>query len=176
MFRLVLAFLFLGIYQKYGGMAEHKELLTGILILSGITDFLDGMIARKFHMISEVGKILDPVADKVTQGVLLFCLLSEYKLAKAIFLLFVMKECCMAVLGAKAVMKTRENEGAQWYGKLNTMVFYIVMIVLIFCPDIPETVANLLILCCGGCMLLAFIMYARYFYILQINTMGQGEV
>lgn len=46
--RFVLAVLFLGIHQRYGGMAENRELLTGILILPGITDFLDGKIARKF--------------------------------------------------------------------------------------------------------------------------------
>jgi CDP-diacylglycerol--glycerol-3-phosphate 3-phosphatidyltransferase len=177
MFRLVLAGLFLGIYQKYGGMAEKKELLTGILILSGITDFLDGKIARKFHMVSEVGKILDPIADKVTQGVLIFCLLSKYSLAKGVFALFLVKECYMAVMGTKTIMKLKMNDGAKWYGKISTAVFYTVMFVLIFYQNITERTANQLILCCGGCMLLAFIMYAHQYNILLNEKMeNKNEV
>jgi cardiolipin synthase len=167
MFRLVLAAAFLVIYQCCGGMAENKAILTGILVLSGITDFLDGKIARKFNMVSEVGKILDPIADKVTQGVLLLCLFSEYPLMKAVFLLFLVKECYMAVMGTKMLVKTRENNGAMWYGKVSTAVFYIVMVVLLIFPDIPETVADVLIICCGGFMLLSFVMYVRYYHILQ---------
>lgn len=166
-FRLILAVLFLGIYQRYGGIAENKELLTGILILSGITDFLDGKIARKFHMVSEIGKLLDPIADKVTQGVLLICLFSEYNLTKGVFTLFLVKEGYMAVMGTRTVMAVKKNEGAKWYGKLSTTVFYTVMVVLIFFHNISESTANMLILCCGGCMLLAFIMYARHYQTLQ---------
>lgn len=166
MFRLVLAVLFLVIHQKYGGMEENKIVLTEILILSGVTDFLDGRIARKYHMISEVGKLLDPLADKVTQGVLLFCFCSEYKLAIAIFLLFLVKEIYMAVMGISTAVKTNANDGAKWYGKINTAVFYFVMALLIIFPDIPENVANLLILCCGCFMVLALVMYARDYHFL----------
>lgn len=166
-FRLVLAVLFLGIHQRYGGMTENRTLLTGILILSGISDFMDGKIARKFHMVSEVGKVLDPIADKVTQGVLLICFFSEYEVAKGVFLLFLVKECYMAVMGTKTVKKVKKNDGARWYGKISTAVFYTVMVILIIFRDIPETTANLLILCCGGFMLLAFVMYARHYSVLQ---------
>jgi CDP-diacylglycerol--glycerol-3-phosphate 3-phosphatidyltransferase len=170
MFRLVLAVLFLGIYQRYGGMAENRMILTGILVLSGITDFLDGKIARKFHMVSDVGKVLDPIADKVTQGVLLLCLLSEYKLTKVIFLLFLIKEGYMAAVGAETVKETKAVHGARWYGKVSTAVFYIVMVMLVVFPDIPEGTANLLLLCCGSFLLLSFIMYARYYHIVQKNV------
>jgi cardiolipin synthase len=167
MFRLVLAFLFWSIWYGYGGMAENRELLIGILVLSGITDFLDGFIARKFHMVSEFGKLLDPIADKVTQGILLLCLFSEYKSIKVVLLLFLLKECSMAAVGTKTMLLTGENEGAKWYGKVSTVVFYTVMAVLFLFPGIPETAANLLIYCCGAFMLLAFIMYIRHYYFLQ---------
>ena len=171
-FRLVLAVLFWGIYQRYGGMAENRKLLTGILLLSGITDFLDGKIARRFHMVSEVGKILDPIADKVTQGVLLICFFSEYEVAKGVFLLFLVKECYMSVMGTRAIKRVKKNEGAKWYGKINTAVFYAVMAVLVFIPDISEKAANLLILCCGAFMLLAFIMYGNYYSVLLKEEKG----
>ena len=63
----------MAIYLKWG-MDEKRTILIGILIISGFSDFLDGKIARKFNMVSELGKILDPIADKLTQAVLLFCL------------------------------------------------------------------------------------------------------
>lgn len=165
-FRLVLAVLFLGIVQR-SGMEENKTILTVILVISGISDFLDGKIARKFHMVSEVGKLLDPIADKVTQGVLLVCLFSEYDLTKWLFVLFVVKESYMAVMGTKTVMKIHKNEGAKWYGKVSTIVFYVVMIILILFRNISKAFANVLIGCCGECMLLAFVMYARRYHVLQ---------
>ena len=72
-FRIILAFVFLIIFYQ-SGFSGKKNLLTCIILLSAITDFLDGKIARKFNMVSELGKILDPVADKVTQGILILCL------------------------------------------------------------------------------------------------------
>jgi cardiolipin synthase len=174
-FRLVLAFLFGSIWYRYGGMSEKHDVLMEILILSGVTDFLDGFIARKFNMVSELGKLLDPIADKVTQGVLLLCFFSEYKLVKYVFLLFLVKEGSMAAMGTKTMIKTGVNDGARWYGKLSTAVFYTVMVVLFLLPGIPETTANTLILCSGACMLLAFIMYLRHYYLLEKKVI-QGDL
>lgn len=165
-FRLILAILFMGIFQR-GGLAENKGILTAILIMSGISDFLDGKIARKYHMVSEVGKLLDPIADKVTQGALLFCFLSEYELAKGVFVLFLVKEGYILAAGTKSLVKTHKNEGAKWYGKVSTAVFYAVMTVLIIFPDIPKWKADVLIGCSGGFMLVALIMYAHYYKMLQ---------
>jgi cardiolipin synthase len=98
---------------------------------------------------------------------LLLCLFSEYKLIGAVFALFLVKECYMAVMGTRTIVKTGENEGAKWYGKISTAVFYLVMVALVFFPGIPDKTANLLILCCGGFMLLSFVMYARYYHLSQ---------
>jgi cardiolipin synthase len=174
-FRLVLALLFGSIWFGYGGRTESREILTVILIISGITDFLDGFIARKFNMVSELGKLLDPIADKVTQGVLLICFFSEYKLVKYVLLLFLVKECTMAAMGTKTMINTGVNDGARWYGKVSTAVFYIVMVVLFLFPGIPETTANTLILCSGACMLLALIMYLRHYYLLEKKVI-QGDL
>jgi CDP-diacylglycerol--glycerol-3-phosphate 3-phosphatidyltransferase len=176
LFRLVLAILFLGIYQRYGGMEENRVLLTWIVIISGITDFLDGKIARKFNMVSELGKFLDPIADKVTQGVLLLCLLPDYPLTKPILLLFILKEAYMGIIGTNLVIKTKENEGAQWYGKVSTAVFYVVMIALIFIPNLQEGTANLMILCCGCFLLLSLIMYARYYRMMADKSEAKREI
>lgn len=114
-------------------------------------------------MVSEIGKILDPIADKLTQCVLIICLLSEYPLLRAVFALFLVKEILVAAAGYKVLAKTEHNDGAMWYGKVNTAVFYAVMVILIFIPGIPYSVANVLIAVSGGFMLLAFVMYIRKF-------------
>ena len=59
--------------------ARKAYLCTIIVIaLSGFTDIIDGKIARKFNMVSDVGKVLDPVADKLTQATLVICLIARY--------------------------------------------------------------------------------------------------
>lgn len=162
MFRIILAVLIPFIYYKPDFEQKIPCLLT-IVVISGLTDFLDGKIARRFHMISELGKILDPIADKVTQAVLLICLLSKFKWIKIILVLFFVKEICQGLLGLCVVMKTKENEGAKWYGKVNTAVFYLVVLLLIFIPEMPSAVANTLLCISAGFMLLAFCMYLKYF-------------
>lgn len=158
--RVILAMVFLGVY--YNPDVENKRaILTLILAVSAISDLLDGKIARRFNMVSELGKILDPVADKITQGVLLICLLSKYDLLKWMFVFFLLKESYMAIAGIRVLERTNRNDGAMWYGKVNTTVFYIVMLLLIFLPDMPMAAANTLIIVCTGFMILSLVLYVR---------------
>lgn len=158
MFRLVLAIVFWGIGLRKN-IAFKQAILVGILAVSGITDFLDGKIARKYGMVSEFGKILDPIADKVTQGVLLLYLVNRYPLIQITLMLFFIKEASMAIVGSKLLLETHKNEGAMWYGKISTAVFYVVMIALILFPKIPSNTANCLIAISSFCMAAAFVLY-----------------
>jgi cardiolipin synthase len=144
-----------------------REILIGILIISAITDWLDGRIARKFHMVSEIGKILDPIADKLTQGILLICLLMQYRMAKYVLLLFLVKESYTGIVGLKTIRDTGKNEGAMWYGKVSTAVFYTVMIILALFPNIPQALGECLLSGCGIFLLIAFVLYARYYHELR---------
>ena len=149
---------------------KHYPAATGVLVASGITDIADGIIARKFHMVSDLGKILDPIADKLTQGVLIVCLASRYKWMYVLIVLFIGKECCMAALGYLVLKRKDIVNSAKWYGKVNTVFLYIVMSVLIFFPDIPMEIANGLILISGCLMIVSFILYARFYrHILSKN-------
>ena len=159
-FRVVLAFVFLIVFYQ-SDLNGRENYLTVIILVSALTDFLDGKIARKFNMVSELGKILDPIADKITQGVLILCLMKEYPLLRWLFLLFAVKEAFMGIVGAKVLKKTGENKGAMWYGKVCTAFFYLVMFMFLFIPDIPLQTANILILMCGFFMLLSFVLYAK---------------
>ena len=76
---------------------KEKPLLTGeILLLSGLTDLADGYIARRFHMISNLGKILDPVADKLTQAAMLICLFVRFPHMLLLIVIMAVKELYMA--------------------------------------------------------------------------------
>ncbi len=134
-----------------------------VIALSGLTDILDGFIARKCNMISDFGKILDPVADKLTQAALVFCLIGRYKLMIPLIVLFAVKELGMATMGLVAVRKKDSINGAKWYGKVNTVLLYIVMILLILFPGIPDTVANVMIICCMCMLVFSFVGYAIFY-------------
>ncbi len=116
-----------------------------VLALSGISDFLDGKIARRFNQISELGKMLDPVADKLTQvtiAVILFLKLhsAEDSVMRAfswVFLIFIAKELLMVVFGGIMILIGLHPGAAEIYGKIATFVYYVVMIIVVcFGPEI----------------------------------------
>ena len=134
-----------------------------LIILSGLTDVADGIIARKCNMVSDFGKILDPIADKLTQGTLIICL--SFKYADMIWLvsLFVAKEFVMALLGYITIRNTDSVNSARWYGKLSTFVLYASMILMILIPDLPMPIVNTLIIICGAILCLSLTMYTRFY-------------
>ena len=117
-----------------------------VLALSGLSDLFDGKIARRFNQVSELGKILDPIADKLTQGtiaILLFWSFYTHKdnrtlhLFAWVFLLFIVKELVMLIGGALMIGFGLRPGAAEIYGKAATMTFYIVMIaIMAFGPEV----------------------------------------
>lgn len=146
----------------------------GIIIISGITDIVDGIIARKFNMVSDFGKILDPIADKCTQAAIIICLTVKHKLLHAVIILFAIKEAILAVLGYLAINRKNSVNSAKWHGKVNTVVLYSVMILLILFPGIPENTVNVLILFAGTVMLLSLALYIK-FYLRLLFCKGNTE-
>ena len=143
---------------SYSGI--HSTILTAIfLVLSGLTDTLDGWIARKFHMVSNLGKVLDPLADKLTQGAILLCLVVEYPLMAMPFFLLLIKEIVMCVTGLWAIKKSGRVDGADWHGKVTTFLLYFTAILHVFWHNIPQQLSTGLIILCTGFMLLSFILY-----------------
>lgn len=160
--RLCLAILFLGVCERYGFRA-NRSFLVMIIILAAATDFLDGRIARSFHQVSRVGRVLDPVADKAMQSVMLACLMSSYPLVELVLILFLVKEFTTLVVGWKVVMETEKDQEAQWHGKLNTAVSYIVVLILTAGSRLPYSTGNILIGACAVCMVMSFMMYMSQF-------------
>lgn len=168
-FRLCLIPLFVWLY-----CARQAYLWTsGILVLSGITDLVDGYIARRFHMTSNLGKVLDPVADKLTQGAMLLCLASRFPLMFGLFGLLVAKEAAAGITGFCVIKKTGRVHGAKWHGKVTTFLLYAMMIIHVIWYKIPLAVSDMLIVLCVITMLVSAALYSIYNYRAYKNTEPQ---
>lgn len=119
-----------------------------VLILSGVTDLADGYIARRFHMVSNFGKVLDPIADKLTQAVMLLCLVFRFPLMTVPFVLMIAKEIFMSVSGILVIKKTGVVCGAEWHGKVATCFLYGMVILHVFWHNITPIVSMISILAC----------------------------
>ena len=127
--RIIFVPVFIYLYMQ----GEHFASAMMILIC-GATDFLDGYIARHYNQISELGKAMDPVADKLLQFAIVFCMIFTVKHMIWLFLLFIIKECSMLICWFILNKKGGYMNGAMWFGKISTAVFYIAMFALIALP------------------------------------------
>ena len=98
-----------------------------VLTISGITDILDGFIARKFNFISDFGKLIDPLADKTTQISVLITLALKDVIPFWILLVVFLKEFLM-IAGASFLYGKELDVSSKWYGKLTTVLFYIAIV------------------------------------------------
>lgn len=161
--RLIFAAAFVMLYKNDNTFTENIPAII-VLAISGLTDFFDGRIARRFGMISEWGKILDPIADKVTEAVIAICLLEKYRIMIALLGTFIVKELFMSICGIVVIKKTGINNGAKWYGKVSTFAFYLCVLALLLIPGIPEMAANTVVSICIALMIFALVMYMRLYY------------
>lgn len=124
--RLALIPVYTSLYLK----SDYFLLAAGILTVSCLTDLLDGYIARRFHMISNLGKFLDPLADKITQLTVILCLAARHPLVKALLPLFLTKELLQCTLAYLHFRNGKTLDGALWAGKLSTAVLFLSLIIL----------------------------------------------
>lgn len=95
-----------------------------LLVISGVSDFLDGIIARKFHQESELGKILDPLADKLTLIAVGICLIFIEPFVLPLMIIMVLKDLLMLIGGSIVIKQGVIPPKSKWYGKLSTVLFY----------------------------------------------------
>ena len=130
-----------------------------VILLSGVTDVADGYIARRFNMVSDLGKVLDPIADKLTQTAMMLCLLTGFPLMIVSILLIVGKELFMSATGFVILRRSREVPGASWHGKVATFLLY-AMLLHMFWHEIPPAVSAVSIAAGTVMMGNSFVMYA----------------
>ena len=126
-----------------------------LLALSGATDVLDGIIARKFDMISDFGKAFDPVADKLTQMAMLYCVGTTFPEIRFLLILLVVKEVLSGIMSLISIKKTGQVQGAQWHGKAVTVLLY----TLIADRIVPGLLSQVLLIVSAGMMLLSMALY-----------------
>lgn len=135
-----------------------------VLVISSLTDLFDGIVARKFNMVTDLGKMLDPVADKLTHAALALCLTFRFPFMWALIILMCVKEGYMAVQGVRLLKAGEEPYGAMWYGKICTAFLFVSMIILFVFPDISKIGANILIFMAMCIMGLTWMFYVRNFH------------
>ena len=165
LFRLLLIPVYVIIYLKASEPA-HYYIAGGILAVSCLTDMIDGKIARHFNMISTVGKILDPLADKITQFTLILCLSIRYQYLPLWIVvgLFVLKESFQLIAGIVTFRKGKMLTGALITGKISTTVLFVSLILLVLMPDLNKTVICTIVIVDGIFLLVSFADYIRTYY------------
>lgn len=142
-------------------LGKRDYLLTGIvLIISALTDIVDGTIARKFNMISDLGKVLDPIADKATQLVVMILLVISFPLMWLPIAMTAIKETFMAISGYLVIRKCGIVLGANWHGKAATVLLTCVMALHLVWHDIHPVVSAVLISLSAAMILLSLVLYA----------------
>ena len=160
-FRLILVPVFVSVF--FICPREQYFWLAIILLISGITDILDGFIARKFNQVTQLGKILDPAADKITVAAVLFCLMFLYRQISLVLAVYVTKELFMLFGGIILAKRGVKPVSSRWFGKIATFVTYTVMFLFIIIPhvgDIWLVICNTLVIVVT---LFALVMYSREF-------------
>ena len=158
---------------------DEKIMAVVVLALSGLSDMFDGKIARKFNQISDLGKVLDPVADKLTQITIAVMLLIDFKSASNpvinalgwVFLVFLIKEAVMIVGGLIMLLLNIRPGAAEFWGKAATVVFYVGMVIIIAIgPEVgalndilgfqlPNAITGIIVVLCAIMTIAAFASY-----------------
>ena len=161
--RIVLLPVFAGLYLA---STVYPPLLLWsfvVLILSGLTDLFDGWIARRFNQISEAGKLLDPLADKLTQLTVVLCLATQYHELMWLMLFCFVKEVAQLIGGVLLLRRGDEVRGSKWFGKVCTFVFYVSMAAIVLFENMPTEVRIGLVVLVCLLMLITFLGYLRTF-------------
>lgn len=160
---------------------HHFGWAIALLAISGLSDMLDGQIARHFGAISDLGKFLDPLADKLTTATVVFCLMLRHPVVSIVMAALLIKELCLAI-GAAVLYRsgTRPSESKLW-GKLSTAFLYALMLLLVaddFASSfhyafLPEMV--FWVLCALVCVSL-FLALGQYAMIFRAIRSGQYNI
>ena len=158
LFRLLLIPVYISIYLN--AKTEWDYVLSAaILAVSCLTDLIDGQIARHFNQISNLGKLLDPIADKTTQLTLVICLSIRYPVLKIVLGLFLAKEFTQAGVAYFKFRQGKALPGALMAGKVCTTVLFTGMILLVLLPNLDIRIVQGIAILDSVCLIYAFIRY-----------------
>ena len=167
LFRLLLIPVYVVIYLNAEESVDYA-IAAAIFAVSCLTDAIDGKIARRFHMISTIGKFLDPVADKATQFTLLVCLAIKHPVHNPMLWvlagLMIIKESFQLIAGIIQFRKGKMLTGALLSGKICTAILFISLIVMVLMPELNNIVVTVITVIDAVFMLISFAHYAVTYY------------
>lgn len=143
LFRLLLIPVYIVIYLHAKDATDYFIAAT-ILAVSCLTDLIDGKIARHFNMITTLGKILDPLADKATQFALIICLAIKRPFLRYLLVLFIIKESFQLIAGGINLKRGKMLKGALLSGKICTTVLFISLILMVLIPGLHTNTVNII--------------------------------
>lgn len=160
-FRILMLPVFLFLYDR----AETPREYTGSFLLLAViflSDALDGFVARKFNMVTKLGKMLDPITDKLVQGTLALAVALQHSFMRVFFVIFAVKELYMGIMGTYLLKVKKTLNGAQWYGKVCTAVVDVGVLTLLFLPNMETAISNAIITVMIVVSLFSVGMYVRF--------------
>ena len=163
LFRLLLIPVYMTIYLNATQDREHF-LAAVILGISCLTDLIDGQIARLFNMVTNIGKVLDPLADKMTQLALTVCLSVKYPVLRSVLLLFVIKEIFQLSVTCMMFNRGKVLSGSLMAGKICTTVLFSGLILLVLLPNPEPRMVNIIAILDLLFLSYAFVSYALAFF------------
>jgi CDP-diacylglycerol--glycerol-3-phosphate 3-phosphatidyltransferase len=116
-------------YVLFSGIPFRQAWLAAIIVLAGLTDFFDGYLARKLHEVSEVGKIIDPLADKIAAGGAAILFVSVGLLPVWYLVVVIVRDVLILIGGIYIKAKKNIVTQSNWPGKV--AVFFIAIVMLL---------------------------------------------
>lgn len=170
-FRLILVPVFIAVFLT--DYPNRVIFALFIFLFAGATDVVDGYIARKYQCISILGKILDPVADKLMQIAVIVCLYIKAIVPPWLLAIVVLKEIAMFIGGCVVIKTKHVVVVSSWFGKAAVCVFYLGVCYFIigshlnYIGTLDVIIISVIM---GICAISAFVMYV-YKYTKQINDL-----
>jgi len=157
-----------GYFYEGGHNLVRLWIAIGFIVLASITDYIDGQVARKFNLITDLGKFLDPLADKFMQFAVVIVVAIQFQdwtdepYIWILLALFVLKELSQFIAIIALFKHGKYMNGSKWFGKLATFGFDIVTISLLLFPLFDfynKTISIIMVVCSGALLLFSWIMY-----------------
>jgi cardiolipin synthase len=143
----------------FSGLPGHNLWAAAVYLAASATDVLDGYIARKYNMITRLGRVLDPLADKLMSFCVLICIIIDDRQLFWAGIIFFIKESCMGLGALVQYKKVNDVPPSNALGKVSTFFFFAVCFLILVAPGLPSGSKTLFIAVALTLNLSAFVIY-----------------